>query len=211
MSTAREVFMDCRESSHTSTRVNTTSNARRRRRPDSRLAKLLFLGVIAVLAATAQIDAAEGELPVLEGRESIVSLELRVSPYCPDPPAALPATELRLELGEFEGTPDPMTLEILESKEIRIELTVRRDGFEGEGAGVASIQVEPLRRALDSAGRGTTEIAVTGTSVNDLQPSVIYFARALVLVGDGWVPTETTRFMTPVCAVDGLEREEVAP
>lgn len=209
MSTAREVFMDCRESSHTSVRVNTTSNARRRRRPDSRLAKLLFLGVVAVLAATPQIDAAEGELPVLEGRESIVSLELRVSPYCPDPPAALPATELRLELGEFEGTADPMTLEILESKEIRIELTVRRDGFEGEGG--ASIHVEPLRRVPDSAGRGTTEIAVTGTSVDDLQPSVIYFARALVLVGDGWVPTETTRFMTPVCAVDGLEREEVAP
>ena len=201
--------MFCQESSHTSTRVNTTADVRRRRRPASRSVKLLFLGVIVVLAATPQVGGAERELPVLEGRESIVSLVLRASPYCPDPPAALPATELRLELGEFEGPTDPMTAEILESKEIRIELTVFREGFEGEG--VASIHVEPLQRVSDSAERRTTELAVTSTSADDLQPGVVYFARALVLVGEGWIPTQTTRFMTPVCAVDGLEREEVAP
>lgn len=199
------------ESSHTSTRVNTTANARRRRRTASRSAELLFLGIIVVFAAAPQIDGAERELPVLEGRESIVSLVVRASPYCPDPPVALPATELRLEFSEFEGTPDPMTMEILESKEIRIELTVRRDGFEGEGEGVESIRVEPLQRVPGSGERGTTEIAATSTSADELQPGVIYFARALVLVGDGWIPTETTRFMTPVCAVDGLDREGVAP
>ena len=76
---------------------------------------------------------------------------------------------------------------------------------------MASIHVEPLQRVSDSAERRTTELAVTSTSADDLQPGVVYFARALVLVGEGWIPTQTTRFMTPVCAVDGLEREEVAP
>jgi hypothetical protein len=172
---------------------------------------LCFLVVVVLLGSALQVGAGDRDLPILDGGESIVSLVLRAAPYCPDPPDALPATEFTLELGEIEGTSDPMTLEIMESKEIRIEFTVLRNGFEGEGEGVESIDVGPLRRVPETVERGATGIAITSTSAGDLQPGVIYFARALVLVGDGWIPTETTRFMTPICAVDGLDREEVAP
>ena len=144
-----------------------------------------------------------------EPGESINSVVVRAETFCPDPPAHLPATGFRLELSEFESPLDPMTAEILASKEIRVELTVRRDGFDGRG--VESIALEPFR-VEPATGLQREALASTPVmAVHDLQPAVVYFARALVLIGEDWVPTDTIRFMTPVCAVDGLEGEEVAP
>ncbi len=170
---------------------------------------VVALAVLVASLSFATAGASEGDLPILGNGEGFHGLVLRASAYCPDPPAHLPAVVLRLELGEFESEPDPVTLEILASKDIRVELTVVRGGFESGHA--EAFEVGPLQRPASSNGKPEVEAISTSMIAEGLQPAVVHFARALVLVGEGWVPTETTRFTTPICAVDGLDREEVAP
>lgn len=172
-----------------------------------------FLSVVvlafAIIFAGSPVGADENELPILAEAKGIRDLVLRVSPFCPEPPAHLPAVDYRLEFRESESPTDPITLEILSSKEIRIELTVLRGGLErGESD---SYELKPLRGGSPSPHQSGGEAISTSMTIGDLQPGVVHFARALVLVDDGWIPIGTTKFTAPICAVDGLDREEVKP
>jgi hypothetical protein len=166
---------------------------------------LIAAGVVIGTPAAADED----DLPILEGRESLGLVVVKASPHCPDPPEHLPVVDFRLELSAYEGELDPVTEEILASTELRIELTVLRNGFRGDG--VQRFEFEPRMTEPSNGPPTGSEIATPSMTVRGLQPGVVHYARALAMVGDGWMPTRTTTFMTPICAVDGLDREEVTP
>lgn len=175
------------------------------------IASLLSMIVLAfaMFFAGSPVSADENEMPILAEAKGIELLFLRASPFCPEPPAYLPANDFRLEFLDSDAPLDPITLEILASKDIRIEVTFLRGGLERGDS--ESYELKPLREGSPSNLRSDGEAIATSMTVGDLQPGVVYFARALVLVGEGWIPTKTTKFMTPICAVDGLDREEVKP
>ena len=163
----------------------------------------------AIIFAGSPVSADENEMPILAEAKGMELLFLRASPFCPEPPAHLPSNDFRLELLDSDAPIDPITLEILASKDIRVEVTFLRGGLERGDS--ESYELKPLRKASPSNDRSDGEAIATSMTVGNLQPGVVYFARALVLVGEGWIPTKTTKFMTPICAVDGLDREEVKP
>ena len=183
------------------------------RRVNSRpcLGAIIVAAVLGICAASAvPAVAGDGNEPPISGSgDPVTGVVFRAVPLCPDPPAHLPEAGFRLELSDLDGPWTPMTTAIFESKEIHVQLTVRRDGFGGRG--VDSFALGPFRMEPVTGRQLEMSAATPVTAVGDLQPGVVYFARALVLVGDEWISTETTKFMTPICAVDGLEREEVAP
>jgi hypothetical protein len=171
------------------------------------LAAALVIAVAGLAGVPA--GAEDPEMPILDNDEALVSVVLHAAAFCPDPPAHLPAVGFRLEPAEFESPIDPQTLEILASKEIRLDLTVFRGGF--KRGDFESYELEPFGEGAPPTSSSDPEDFATVVTVGNLRPGVVHFARALVLVGEGWVPTEVTRFTTPICAVDGLDEEEVAP
>lgn len=170
---------------------------------------VVMIMVLVVGLAVAPTRADETGEPGLGDGEMLSTLVLVADTSCPDPPAHLPAVDFRLELSDFESPVDPMTLEILASKEIRVELTTFRDGFEKGRSESYPLSTPGDREPAD----GSSDDPTVGRSlaIHDLSPGVVHYARALALVGDTWAPTRTIRFTTPICAVDGLDEEEVAP
>jgi hypothetical protein len=208
----REVPMFDRNVSYRIRRVKSRTQERPSRWDASRprlaaIIVVVVLGICTVSAApTVAADGTESPIP---GGDPVTLVVVRAATLCPDPPAHLPEAGFRLELSDLDGPWTPMTTAILESKEIRVQLTVRRDGFGGRD--VDSFALGPFRMEPIAGRQQETSAATPVTAVGDLQPGVVYFARALVLVGDEWISTGTTKFMTPICAVDGLEGEEVSP
>jgi len=172
-----------------------------------------FLSVIvlafAIVFAGSPVRADENEIPILKEAKGVELLFLRASPFCPEPPAHLPANDFQLELLDSDAPIDPVTLELLASKDIRVEVTVLRGGLERGDS--ESYELRPLRGESPSNHRSEGDAIATSMTVGDLQPGVVYFARALILVENGWIPTRTIKFTTPICAVDGLDEEEVKP
>jgi len=154
-------------------------------------------------------DAEENEAPILGDGEALTMAVLRASAFCPEPPAHLPAVDFRLELSVLENPIDPMTMEILSSTKVLLELTKFRGGFKDGKS--ESFVLEPFGDGASPQSPSETEGLATSTTVGDLAPGVVHYARALFLVGDEWAPTEIIRFTSPICAVDGLDEEGVAP
>ena len=180
--------------------------------PSSSLARLLLFSVVLAVVVCAVVwpaHADENALPVLGNEKTYSALVLVAAAHCPDPPAHLPSVEFRVEISDFESSNDPILPEILESKDVRVELTVFRGGLKRGDS--QSYPLELLQDGPVAPDMTGPENLTTPTMIPNLQPAVVHFARALVLVADGWVPTETIKFITPVCPVDGLDRQEVMP
>jgi hypothetical protein len=171
---------------------------------------LFFLVLIAFVGpATSPAHADEEDIPVIGDGEAYSFVVLRATAYCPEPPAHLPAVDFRLELSEFESPPDPIIQEIFESKDVRFDLTVFRGGF--KRGDFDSHQLPPFGNRSVPWDQPDTKTLGPSSTVGDLQPGVVHFARALILIKEGWVPTETIKFTTPICPVDGLDREGETP
>jgi len=176
------------------------------------VARRLVTAVVLAFAAGifgGMAGAEENEAPILGDEEALTMVVLGASAFCPEPPAHLPVVDFRLELRDLQGRVDPMLLEILASEELLLELTMFRGGFE-QGKS-ESFVLEPFGGGAAISSLSGTEGLATSMTVGDLAPGVVHYARVLFLVGGEWAPTETIRFTSPICAVDGLDREGVAP
>lgn len=165
----------------------------------SRALPILFVALSLVAAPSSSTDP---DLPIVTDLEASAAVSVESDPRCPEPPDRMPQVKVSWAI-DTAGTPKSgRILDLLEATEYRVDLSMYRDGFETE-----RFESHRPTPEVKRAGGSPEMSSARNPSfvVSNLRPGVYYTARVLIATPGGWIASDSTRFLTPICPVDGID------
>lgn len=160
---------------------------------------------LAVLAVTLVTSPSSGEEPELLTDSSLSSaISVRTDLYCSESRLRSPEVAVSWSVDRDAAAKGLAPKSFADADTVRVDLTSAPGGL--DSGRFTSVAVSASDRASANKSYAVGSDADTVRFL-DLSPGVIYHVRVLVLTEAGWVPSSPTRFLTPVCAVDGLDDE----
>ena len=168
------------------------------------------LGFMLVLVSMAfsSLGADQG-IPVLTDRDTASAFVVEVEGRCSELHLGVPEAILTWSIDAVEAEDSAYLADLVSSDEFRIDISKFPEGLERNQYQSLNISRTEAIRVLDSPESGKSDGAEEMAIVMPrLEPGVYYRTRVLALTPDGWIASSEVHFMSPICAVDGLDEIE---
>lgn len=188
-------------------KFNHLDSARHRR--SLRIGTLAVLAMALILSIPGPASAENPEEPevvILHDTDVASALSVEVEPRCSELRFRSPEAKLRWSI-DASAVPKSKALDdLMATTEFRIDVSKSPAGL--VSGRFDSITVSStVSRADQSTKSSGPRTAAYSAVVRDLAPGVYYHTRVLVRTPDGWVASSPIGFISPVCPVDGLDRD----
>ncbi len=164
-----------------------------------------LLAAALIMASTGSIAHAEGDSPILSDSHLGSAVQVQIDPRCSESRFRKSEVTVSWAVDDAAATDGSAPKSFVDAEDVRLDITSAPGGLEigrFTSVMVSSGEAPPANKSF------TVDSDATTVRFLDLSPGVIYHVRVLVLTESGWVPSAPTRFLTPVCAVDGLDGDE---
>ena len=164
--------------------------------------------IVLVSVAASTLGADDG-IPVLTGRDATSAFVVDVEGRCSELHLGVPEALLTWRIDTVEAKSSAYLADLVSSDEFRIDLSKFPEGLERNQYQSLNISRTEAMRVLETPESGKSDgpesLAIV---LPNLAPGVYYRTRVLALTPDGWVASPKVHFMSPICAVDGLDEIE---
>lgn len=148
----------------------------------------------------------EPKIVILHNTDVSSALSVEVEPRCSELRFRSPEAKLRWSI-DASAVPKSKALDdLMATTEFRLDVSKSPAGLV-EGRFDSITVSSAVSRADQSTKSGVPRTAAYSAVVRDLAPGVYYHTRVLVRTPDGWVASSPIGFISPVCPVDGLDRD----
>lgn len=168
---------------------------------------LLVLNCVLVPGTSVGSD---DETKILFDAAASSSLVVEVEQMCSEERLRSIEAEVRWGILSSDQTKDASLQAMASSTEVSIDLTEFPRGFERGDFKRIAVPAETIlsqKRGLQPGDDLKPPGLPYSYLLTDLAPGVMYNARLLIRTDQGWVPSGTVRFRTPICAVDMADRD----
>ena len=164
--------------------------------------------LVLVSIAFSHLGADQG-IPVLTDRDTASAFVVEAEGRCSELHLGVPEAILTWSIDAVEAGKSAYLADLVSSDEFRIDLSKFPEGLERNQYQSLNISRTEAMRVLETPESGKSDgpesLAIV---LPNLEPGVYYRTRVLALTPDGWVASPKVHFMSPICAVDGLDEIE---
>lgn len=188
-------------------KFHSLDSARHRRLLRTGTSAVLAIALILSIPGLASAEnTEEPEVVILHDTDVSSALSVEVEPRCSELRFRSPEAKLRWSI-DASAVPKSKALDdLMATTEFRIDVSKSPAGL--VSGRFDSITVSStVSRADQSSKSSGPRTAAYSAVVRDLAPGVYYHTRVLVRTPDGWVASSPIGFISPVCPVDGLDRD----
>ncbi len=165
--------------------------------------------MLALVAMTSIPLGADEGIPVLTDRDAASVFVAEVEGRCSEVHLGVPEALLTWRIDAVKAESSAYLADLADSDEFRIDLSKFPEGLKRGHFDSLTISRTEAMRVLEFPGPGKNDgpesLAIV---MPGLEPGVYYRTRVLALTPDGWIASPEVHFMSPICAVDGLDEIE---
>ncbi len=153
-------------------------------------------------------------IQVLTDRDEGSALLVDIEGQCSEVHLRVPEARVVWRVDSSRAPEGAIVSDLVASEDFRVDFSKYPEGLERSQFESLTTTRAEATRSYESAHEPVDDAKSADTLeslalvIGNLEPGVVYRTRVLALTPEGWISSPEVRFMSPVCAVDGLDEME---
>jgi hypothetical protein len=169
---------------------------------------MILVGAVSLLAPPSLMAA--DDAPILSDRAGNEVFTVQIEGLCSEIRLRMPEARVIWSVHADRAADGVIAADLAATDQFRIDFSKYNEGLERDlfdSKTISRSDAVDRSETVYNLKNAPGEELLT-TVLSNLEPGVFYRTRVLALTPEGWVASREVQFMSPVCAVDGLDEME---